>query len=183
MKRGLLGILTILSAAILPFGGASATSVVDYEKSIGQVDGADTVNWVVEATDDGGYVVGGQTILCYKVNPELMPAVSLRGGMKAFSYADQEGVEIVSFSDCLEYYQDHGFIEHWNYYPGMKPNLQAQGGDSQKGAAASGNEFINNVSKTLIANVCEFGEDGAVDLFGDNGENGGGKGVANYGRR
>lgn len=166
MKRGLLGISAILSAAILSFSGVSATSVVDYEKSIGQVDGADTVNWVVEATDDGGYVVGGQTILCYKVT-SATPEVSSVGKIKAFSYADDDDVEVAPFSDCLKYYQDHGRIDAWNYYPGMMPSVHAQADDGQKGAAASGNEFITNVSKTMIAQVCQFGEAEADDLLDD----------------
>ncbi len=164
--------MAILSAVILPFGGVSATSVVDYEKSIGQVDGADTVNWVVEATDDGGYVVGGQTIMCYKdMLPE--PVLQMKGDMKAFSYADEEGVEVAPFSECLKYYQDHGYIETWNYHPGMVPVLGANTNDDDKrGVSTSGDEFMMNVSKTLIAKVCGFGDGGLVTNWANDDDDG-----------
>ncbi|MBP5656020.1 hypothetical protein J6X15_00320 [Candidatus Saccharibacteria bacterium] len=106
MKRKIFGGLAILSAAMLPFSGiASAASVVDYEKRIGQVDGADTINWVVEATDDGGYVVGGQTMACYKttytgvVEPSGLSGADL-GGNGALSAAMREKVD---FQECLSH--------------------------------------------------------------------------------
>ncbi len=94
MKRFAFGIAAILSMAILPFSGlVSAASSVDYEKSVGQVDGADTINWVVEATDDGGYVVGGQTIVCYK---------GITGSTDQLSdYAPER----VSIDECIEYHK------------------------------------------------------------------------------
>ncbi len=67
MKRVLLGTMAVLTAAVLPFSGAFAKDdAFDYANSIGQVDEGDTINLVVEATSDGGYVVGGITMHCYK---------------------------------------------------------------------------------------------------------------------
>ena len=97
MKRFSFGLVAVLAAVVLPFSGlASAASSVDYEKSIGQVDGADTVNWVVTATDDGGYVVGGQTVSCYR-----RPAQVLEGATLTDSDEDWEKV---SSQECLNYY-------------------------------------------------------------------------------
>ena len=108
MKRKIFGGLAILSAAMLPFSGiASAASVVDYEKSIGQVDGADTINWVVEATDDGGYVVGGQTIGCYKAEMMVSSTDDTDSELNMSLAWVPAGAEKVDYEKCVEYYASH----------------------------------------------------------------------------
>lgn len=56
----------VLSAGVLAASSAFAVDLLDYANSVGQVDEADTVNWVIGATSDGGYVAGGQTVQCFK---------------------------------------------------------------------------------------------------------------------
>ena len=103
MKRKIFGGLAVLSAALVPFSGvASAASTVDYEKSVGQVDGADTINWVVEATNDGGYVVGGQTVACYRES---------HAAVKKLIYPDGPQGEKVAYEECVKYYASHPILE------------------------------------------------------------------------
>ena len=118
MKRFTFGIVVALSTVILPFSSfASATSSVDYEKSVGQVDGADTVNWVIEATSDGGYVVGGQTMRCYKITANSDAEPNSSGGglgsMMLFDEDAQEG-ELVDFQKCIDYMQREGMMNKDN---------------------------------------------------------------------
>jgi len=105
MKRFTFGIVATLSTIVLPLSGfASAASSVDYEKSVGQVDGADTINWVIEATSDGGYVVGGQTLVCYKEMMAEDNGLSGKSGQLSV-YAPER----VSVDKCIEYQKEHQF--------------------------------------------------------------------------
>lgn len=119
MKRFTFGAVIALSMAILPLSEfVVAASSVDYEKSIGQVDGADTINWVVEATSDGGYVVGGQTMRCYKstdVHDDVVEPSSVNTPNSAFgdaAYSDaSEGSEMVDFQECIDYMRQHNIMD------------------------------------------------------------------------
>ena len=62
-KRALWGIIAPFAISILLVPSAFADSL-DYVESIGQVEASDTINYVIEATSDGGYVVGGQIVQC-----------------------------------------------------------------------------------------------------------------------
>ena len=84
--------------AALPLSGAFAESYIDYEKSVGQVNGADTINLIVEATSDGGYVVGGQTIECHKVKPIVVRSVAV----------DEPEYEVVPLEECAGSDLPHG---------------------------------------------------------------------------
>lgn len=64
MKKAIVGAGALLAASILPVANVFAIDPLDYAKSVGSIGGADTINWAVEATSDGGYVVGGQTVGC-----------------------------------------------------------------------------------------------------------------------
>jgi len=110
MKRLVFGLGASLAVGLLSTSGAFASSL-DYAKSVGQVDTADTGNYVIEATSDGGYVVGGQTVQCFKdvggledsLNSYLKPmtlSVAAGGG-----YIRNEVYgELVPMEECEEYY-------------------------------------------------------------------------------
>ena len=80
MKRLVFGLGASLAVGLLSTTGVFASSL-DYAKSVGQVDMADTGNFVIEATSDGGYVVGGQTVQCFK-QAWAGPVNSLDGNLK-----------------------------------------------------------------------------------------------------
>ena len=92
-KRALWGAVSPFAIGLLLMPSAFATSL-DYAKSIGQIEMGDTVNYVIEATSDGGYVVGGQTLQCLKYED---------GGVEKGD-GDNPGPEVVLFSECEEYY-------------------------------------------------------------------------------
>ena len=87
LRRALL-LASACFVAALPLSGASAESYIDYEKSVGQVNGADTINLIVEATSDGGYVVGGQTIECHKAKTGVLMSV------------DESEYDVVPLEEC-----------------------------------------------------------------------------------
>ncbi len=167
MKRVLLGASAILAAAILPFSGVSAAGMVDYEKSVGQVEGADTINWVVEATSDGGYVVGGQTVACYKYIDDE-PETKLKAmSLDVSDFAEGKNVEAAPYEECIKYYQDNKWADFWNYYPGAikTPKNTDRGSAAAKSMAIQGavgtpaqSSFEDNVSNTLLAKACGFGQ-------------------------
>lgn len=168
MKRVLLGASAILSAAILPFSGVSAASVVDYEKSVGQVEGADTINWVVEATDDGGYVVGGQTVACYKY-VDTEPSAQVKAmSLDISDFAEGKNVEAAPYEECIKYYQDNKWADFWNYYPGARKSSGRKSMDagSMSAQAMVGkpaeSSFDNNVKKTLLAKACGFARENVM---------------------
>ena len=81
-KRAILGVSALLAVAVLPVANVfAADSALDYANSIGQIENGDTINRVVEATSDGGYIVGGQTVGCIKYELEII---------KEDLYQDQE---------------------------------------------------------------------------------------------
>ena len=92
-----MGAGALLAASILPAVSVFAVDPLDYAKSVGSIGGADTINWVVEATSDGGYVVGGQTMGCYRHED---------GVALASAHADNDDGELVEWSKCEEYYSN-----------------------------------------------------------------------------
>ena len=57
-KRAIFGVgAASLAVGLLSASGAFASSL-DYAMSVGQVEMGDTVNYVIEATSDGGYIAG-----------------------------------------------------------------------------------------------------------------------------
>ena len=109
MKRFVFGVGASLTVGLLSATGAFASSL-DYAKSIGQIDMGDTVNYVVEATSDGGYVAGGQTIQCFKGgNASQTTTESFVGGLKPAllsnsRYISENSGEVVPMSECEEAY-------------------------------------------------------------------------------
>lgn len=101
MKRALFKGLTIVLAIAMPLGAVSAISDIDYEKSIGQIKGADTVNWVVEATSDGGYVVGGQTVACYRHKLGVVETASVKEISTQSVNDDEEEYEQTDLQKCI----------------------------------------------------------------------------------
>lgn len=97
MKKAIMGAGALLAASILPAVSVFAVDPLDYAKSVGSIGGADTINWVVEATSDGGYVVGGQTMGCYRHED---------GVALASAHADNDDGELVEWSKCEEYYSN-----------------------------------------------------------------------------
>ena len=61
-KRVMFGVGATVATALLSVSGVAFADGLDYAMSVGQVDMADTANYVIEATSDGGYVAGGQTV-------------------------------------------------------------------------------------------------------------------------
>ncbi len=165
MKRIVIGGLAILSAATLPFTGfAYAASTVDYEYSVGQVEGADTINWVVEATDDGGYVVGGQTVMCYRT-----PKVQYFDAGDANSTGDDLGTtadlsitqdeagpepepERISYKDCVKYYQENpDLITFENYNQSGQKSGKKGGGTLNNSPSGS---FSETLSHSILGQAC-----------------------------
>ncbi|MBR0133939.1 hypothetical protein IJM16_01600 [Candidatus Saccharibacteria bacterium] len=111
MKRVLKSTAAVLMAAFLPVAGvfASSGNPLDYANSIGQVRESDTVNRVVEATADGGYVVGGQIIVCEK-RPIIEDPYygdingSVMGDNDEGGDSSGEESEFVPAKECLDYY-------------------------------------------------------------------------------
>ncbi len=109
MKRFVFGVGASLIVGLLSATGAFASSL-DYAKSIGQIDMGDTVNYVVEATSDGGYVAGGQTIQCFKGgNGSQATTESFVGGLKPALLSNNRYIsgnigEVVPMSECEEAY-------------------------------------------------------------------------------
>lgn len=76
-KRLSLTCATLLAAAVVVAPPANifavdnmTDDVLDYAYSIGAIEGMATLNRVVEATTDGGYIVGGQAAGCKKYNDD-----------------------------------------------------------------------------------------------------------------
>ena len=92
-KRAMFGVGASMAAVLLTSSSVFAAGGLDYAKSLGQVDMGDTVNYVVEATSDGGYVAGGQTIQCFKV---------ANGGDRGGSWLFESG-EVAPMEECIEY--------------------------------------------------------------------------------
>ena len=95
-KRAIFGVGALLAAITLPVSSVFATGSLDYAHSMGQVDMGDTVNYVIEATSDGGYVAGGQTVQCFKINP------GSEQGVFPASWLFEVG-ENAPIEECLEY--------------------------------------------------------------------------------
>ena len=109
MKRKILSTSAVLAAVLLTPGGAFAASGLDYAMSVGQVDMGDTVNYVVEATSDGGYVAGGQTIQCFRVNQSSLPN-TYNFNNNDNSWLFEQG-ELAPMEDCIEYYSQTGVLD------------------------------------------------------------------------
>ncbi len=115
MKRVLKSTAAVLMAAFLPAMGAVASSgnPLDYANSIGRVGESDTINRVVEATADGGYVVGGQMVVCERYNADDW------GGVEGKIMGDDDELdddslsepepELVPAQECIDYYYSEGF--------------------------------------------------------------------------
>ena len=106
-KRAIFGVgVASLAVGLLSASGAFASSL-DYAMSVGQVEMGDTVNYVIEATSDGGYIAGGQTIQCFKI---------MNGGGALYDRYESGGGwirnrvegEVVPMADCEEYYSMYG---------------------------------------------------------------------------
>ena len=93
-KRAFWGAAAPLAIGLLLTPSAFASSL-DYAKSIGQIEMGDTINYVIEATSDGGYVVGGRTLICLKYEYEEED-----GGVRGQEEPEGVGVPI---SECMEY--------------------------------------------------------------------------------
>ena len=111
MKRLVFGLGTSLAVGLLSTTGVFASSL-DYAKSVGQVDMADTGNFVIEATSDGGYVVGGQTVQCFKrawidatnsLDGNLKPATLMAQPAGGYIRKTVYG-EVAPMEECEEYY-------------------------------------------------------------------------------
>ncbi len=80
-------LLAIVVAMVSLTKASAVDNVLDYANSIGALNGAATLNRVVEATSNGGYIVGGQTAACME-------------------YRDEDGEKLVDSEQCEEYYLD-----------------------------------------------------------------------------
>lgn len=96
-KRAILSVGASMAAVLLTSGSVFAAEGLDYAKSLGQVDMGDTVNYVIEATSDGGYVAGGQTIQCFKI------VYDERGGRATDGSWLLEHGEVAPMEECFEY--------------------------------------------------------------------------------
>lgn len=106
-KRAIFGVgAASLAVGLLSASGAFASSL-DYAMSVGQVEMGDTVNYVIEATSDGGYIAGGQTIQCFKVMPEMVRAAAGKISRGGWIQKWIEG-EVVPMAECEEYYSTYG---------------------------------------------------------------------------
>ncbi len=105
MKRAIIGVGAVLSAGVLSVSSAFATDPLDYANSVGQIDDADTYNWVIEATSDGGYIAGGQTVGCFK---EEM------GDVRLDKYGSNYYGEATDMQECLDYFEAHPDSVWWN---------------------------------------------------------------------
>ena len=100
MKRVLTGTFALLVATLLSTANVFARdNVLDYANSIGQVSDGDTMNRVVEATSDGGYIVGGQAAVCIKYKRPIAYVEDFH----LLGIDDDEG-EVVSMAECEEWY-------------------------------------------------------------------------------
>ena len=131
-KRAFWGVAAPLAISALLVPSAFADTL-DYAESIGQVETNDTINYVIEATSDGGYVVGGQTVQCYKYEETGAP----KG-------PSDEGGEKVSLSECLE-----------NYSTIIKTGNESRGANS-KGKTLKFEEMPSSSSSMI--DICGFGQ-------------------------
>ena len=107
-----MGTFALLAATLLSTANVFAgENYLDYANSIGQVKNGDTINRVVEATSDGGYVVGGQTVACMR--QELLMVRIERDPNMTFESLDDDDdldaepeIEYVSIEECLEYFEN-----------------------------------------------------------------------------
>ena len=94
-KRALWGVIAPFAISILLVPSVFADSL-DYVESIGQVEASDTINYVIEATSDGGYVVGGQIVQCNMAEGENP---SYKGGTATLGDCLEDGGDI-AFGAC-----------------------------------------------------------------------------------
>lgn len=127
MKRAIFGIGAVLSAGVLAASSAFAVDPLDYANSVGQVDEADTVNWVIGATSDGGYVAGGQTVQCFKQANMVETFSSYGGRGGSGDYADA-----VSMLECVEYFEEHPDEVWWNKEESLVNQICGSGGSVEK---------------------------------------------------
>lgn len=106
MKRALLGTSALLLTLAMPVSSVFASDVLDYANSIGSIEGSDTINYVVEATSDGGYIVGGQAMKCIRVDLSKIPRDETpvnKAGVSAPIWEEfPDAAEVVGMSECLE---------------------------------------------------------------------------------
>ena len=107
-KRAILGVSALLAAAVMPVANVfAADSSLDYANSIGSLEGSDTINYVVEATSDGGYIVGGQAAKCIRFDWSKVPKVTdydkMTDGSNVPIWEEYpEAAEIVGMSECQD---------------------------------------------------------------------------------
>ena len=121
----------VLSAGVLAASSAFAVDLLDYANSVGQVDEADTVNWVIGATSDGGYVAGGQTVQCFKQANMIETFSSYGGRGGSGDYADA-----VSMSECVEYFEEYPDAVWWNKEESLVSQICGHSGGSVEMFAA-----------------------------------------------
>ena len=83
--------LLMLATAVTPLVKVfAADSVLDYANSMGAIDDSNTINRVVTATTDGGYIVGGQAAQCLYMD------------------TDKGVTKVSKDEECIKYYTDNG---------------------------------------------------------------------------
>ena len=117
-KRAIFGVgVASLTVGLLSAGGAFASSL-DYAMSVGQVEMGDTGNYVIEATSDGGYVVGGQAVHCFKEVDDL-PIPNTLSMEPDDGYIQNEVFgEVAPMEECEEYYSQPSNLAQPSSYQG-----------------------------------------------------------------
>lgn len=105
---GTLAAAATLVLGLAPFMSTRATtsSVLDYANSIGALNGADTANFVVAATSDGGYIVGGQAAKCIKIDKTKIGATTDDENMDVPLWERYpDAVENADMMECMATYK------------------------------------------------------------------------------
>ena len=116
-KRVVFGVGATVATALLSVSGVAFADGLDYAMSVGQVDMADTANYAIEATSDGGYVAGGQTVQCFKLPGGGERLSGLYGGYSGWiENWIPDNAEPAMMEECEEYFADQeaGDLESFN---------------------------------------------------------------------
>ncbi len=127
-------LLAIVVAMVSLTKASAVDNVLDYANSIGALNGAATLNRVVEATSDGGYIVGGQTAACME-------------------YRDEDGEKLVDSEQCKEYYLDKKNAEVDAQRAWAPPSAESvcSSDFDRKDAWAMGVKFLDYVCVNYLA--------------------------------
>ncbi len=113
---------------------------------------ADTANYVVEATSDGGYVAGGQTVQCFK---EEYGAVAKKSAVAAGGWINRgipDDAVAVMMSECEEYFEDHSYAEELGSYKGKVDTPTNAVTAAKKDATLT----AGSDSGTLLEDICGY---------------------------